>query len=262
MNYEIPYVCISHTGRCRRMNQDNFICDGTYRELNEGADDPGQDPFVVSGSLYPERSAMLGVFDGMGGEECGEVAALLAAKEAAQSARDSEPAASLLSLCQRANSRICCYAGQNGVPAMGTTAALLSFDPESITLCNIGDSKILRFSDRGAQQLSVDHICAVPYGMKPPLSQNLGIPPTEMQIEPYTGKLDYRSGDVYLICSDGLTDMVSVDEITQVISGTIRIPADENTLEAAARQLLELALEGGGRDNITVILCGIVSRAA
>ncbi len=301
MNYEIPYICVSHIGRRRNMNQDNFICDGRYFKFvtdpdgSVSADEAlaaafaaydaaagrekeptDAEPLVITGCLTSDRPALLGIFDGVGGAEHGEAASLLAAEEASEVSLSGDAEEELLSLCGRANARICRFADRNGIMSTGTTAAVMAFAQEEMALCNIGDSKIFRYSDREAEQLSVDHVCAAPYGLKAPLSQCLGIPPTEMLIRPYSTKLDYRAGDMYLICSDGLTDMVPLEEITgvladvdEVISGGRRRRAArrascrgrasdvENVLEASALYLLDQALEYGGRDNITLILCRI-----
>ncbi|MCD8157265.1 MAG: hypothetical protein LUD53_07575, partial [Clostridiales bacterium] len=121
-----------------------------------------------------------------------------------------------------------------------------------VAICNIGDSRIFRLSKGQMEQLSMDHVGVAPYGRKPPLSQNLGIPPTEMLIEPYAATAAYREGDIYLICSDGLTDMLSTNQIAQVLG--------QYPIETAAGCLLEKALERGGRDNITIILCRTEAR--
>ena len=83
-----------------------------------------------------------------------------------------------------------------------------------------------------------------------PLLQYLGIPETEMVIEPSFFTEEVRAGDVYLICSDGLTDMLSEERIVQIlISG--------DPPESLAEKLLGEALAAGGRDNITMILIRI-----
>ena len=87
-----------------------------------------------------------------------------------------------------------------------------------------------------------------PFGRKPPLLQYLGIPPEEMHLCPACGEWPCRAGDRYLICSDGLTDMLSLEEI----GAAAREPLDQ-----AARMLLDQALDRGGRDNITMILLEI-----
>ena len=95
----------------------------------------------------------------------------------------------------------------------------------------------------------MDHIAVAAFGVKPPLSQNLGIPPDELVIDPYFARGSYNDGDIYLICSDGLTDMVSADGITEVLVST--------PIEDAITKLLDKALANGGKDNTTIILCKI-----
>jgi protein phosphatase len=79
----------------------------------------------------------------------------------------------------------------------------------------------------------------------------LGIPETEFVIEPYITKASFKSGEKYLICSDGLTDMVSEDKISNIM-------AEVNNLTDCADALLNEALEAGGNDNITLILCELL----
>ena len=132
---------------------------------------------------------------------------------------------------------------------MGTTAALLVFGKTEIALCNIGDSKIFRFANDELEQISIDHYSVAAHGLKPPLSQNLGIPITEMIIDPHVAKGSYNDGDIYLLCSDGLTDMVTTDDMTQILINT--------RFEDTVNRLIERALENGGKDNITIIMCKV-----
>lgn len=245
MNYTVHYSCLSHAGKCRHMNQDNFICNGVFMD-----DRTGKLTFPLTGRLTRGHPALVGVFDGMGGEECGEIASLLAAQYAAEVFVGERPLEALLKFCKDANERICGYATEHQISKMGTTAALLAFTNSKITLCNIGDSKIFRFAEKKLEQISVDHCAASAYGTKPPLFQYLGIPPSELAIEPYVARGQYNDGDVYLLCSDGLTDMVITETITQIL---IKTEFDE-----AANKLLDKALENGGKDNITIILCKVM----
>lgn len=244
MKYRIHYSCCSHVGKCRSMNQDNFVCDGKYLDFSDE-----QMIFPLNGTLAHDHPSIIGVFDGLGGEECGEIASLITAKCAAETSIGKKPLDSLLEFCKNANEKICAYAEENDISAMGTTAALLAFSRTEIALCNIGDSKIFRFTGKKLEQISTDHYAVAAYGLKPPLSQNLGIPPSEMIIEPYVARERYNDGDSYLLCSDGLTDMVTVEAITQILI--------ETEFDKCVSKLQELALENGGRDNITIILCRI-----
>lgn len=244
MNYKIHYCCWSHVGKCRTMNQDNFICAGKFMDGNDESP-----TFPLTGYLTRGHPTLIGVFDGMGGEECGEVASLLAAQCASEVSIGEKPIEVLLKFCKDANERICEYASANEIVAMGTTAALLAFTNNEIALCNIGDSKIFRFADKKLKQISVDHYAVAVHGLKPPLSQNLGIPASEMIIDPYIARGQYNDGDVYLLCSDGLTDMVKSEDITQILV--------ETEFDDAVNKLLDTALENGGKDNITIILCKV-----
>ncbi len=242
-SYKVAYYCVSNIGRARKINQDNFIADGIYLKNHE------PEIQTIAGSFNGKTPCLLGIFDGMGGEEQGEAASLIASECASRVKIGEDPVSSLLRLCEEANQRICDYARENGVGSMGTTGAMLAFTKDQITLCNIGDSRIFRFADGALVQISVDHTAPYNYGGKPPLSQNLGIPPEEMRIEPYVAQGQYNNGDIFLICSDGLTDMVSEEDIIAILK--------EYSLDRAIAKLLNAALENGGRDNVTIILCKV-----
>lgn len=244
MHYSILYSCVSHIGNIRSINQDNFICDGRYMETTD--DDI---MFPLCGIKSSKGPSVFGIFDGMGGEECGEVASYIVAKSAATLEIGKDAVADLSQFCQKANIDICNYANENKISAMGTTVAMLTFTSSGVTLCNIGDSKIFRFCDGELEQISKDHVMVAAFGVKPPLSQNLGIPPTELLIDPYLAQGAYNDEDVYLICSDGLTDMVTTKEMAEVLAS--------KSIEEACIELLEKALSNGGWDNITIILCKI-----
>lgn len=239
MTYEIEYSCVSHIGRIRRQNQDNFVCVDTMQHYTaEGTDG------AIRGRVCSRQGVTFAVFDGMGGEECGEMAAYIAAGAMLQN-----PLASgdLIDCCMDANRKICSYAEAHDISCMGTTAAILRFDEDQIHLCNIGDSKIFVLTEDRFEQISQDHV-SIPIGRrKPPLSQHLGIPEDELIIEPYTACGKCRDGDRYLICSDGLTDMVSNARIEEIL----RSEGD------ATDALLRESLDSGGKDNTTFILLRI-----
>lgn len=244
MHYEIVYSCISHIGNVRKINQDNFICNGTYMET----EDP-EIGFPINGMVSTKGLTLFGIFDGMGGEECGEIASYISAKEASTIPIKKDGVLTLTDYCKQANTKICEYAENNDVLAMGTTAAMLLCSKDKITLCNIGDSKVFRFANGELEQISKDHVVISAFGTKPPLSQNLGIPPEQLLIEPYLSQGRYKNGDKYLICSDGLTDMLSLEEIKELL--------DSQSVEDITENLVNKALDNGGKDNVTVILLEI-----
>lgn len=246
MSYSVSYACISNIGKLRSINQDNFICDGIFADA--GCADKSS---PLAGSASVKNPVIFGIFDGMGGEQCGEIASYIAAKEAGEFSFMQDSVCALNEFCLKANRSICDYAQENLVSSMGTTAAMVLFSKKIITICNIGDSRIFRFSKGELNQISKDHVVMAQFGIKPPLSQNLGIPESVMIIEPYLSQGRYRNGDKYLICSDGLTDMLSENEISDIIS-------KGNVLESA-ESLVDMSLSKGGKDNITVILLEIKS---
>lgn len=244
MSYEILYSCISHIGNVRSVNQDNFICNGLYMKT-----DAPEIEFPLSGKVVSKEDTLFGIFDGMGGEECGEIASFIAANEALTTPLNRDGVLALTEYCKQANDKICEYAENNSVSAMGTTAAMLLFSKNEITLCNIGDSKILRISGGELEQISKDHVVISAFGTKPPLSQNLGIPSDQLEIEPYLSQGNYKNGDKYLICSDGLTDMLTLEELKELL--------EIHPTREVATNLVNRALENGGKDNVTVILLEI-----
>lgn len=249
----IRYQLRCHIGARRRFNQDNFLLDGVYlnpQKANSGA--------VLSGA-FKKLPQLVGVFDGLGGEECGEIASYIAASEFAKVRNFRSPGEDLMRLCRQINRSICEYANENGVLSMGTTAALLYISKRSFTACNVGDSRIYRYSHGKLIRLSEDHVTAAPLGGKPPLLQNLGVPESVLLIKPSVVTVKPEIGDVFLLCSDGLTDMVPDEKTEEIISS---LP-----LQEAADALLSEALANGGRDNISIMLVScvkssIIERAA
>lgn len=244
MEYSISYWCVSHIGNRRSINQDNFICDGRFMEVDHKNTD-----VPLCGVRSSGNASLFGIFDGMGGEECGEIASYIAAKRASLLKIGKDAVLDLAQFCAKANADICSYARENHVSAMGTTAAMLAFTDTRVTLCNIGDTKIFLLCGGRLEQISKDHVMFSASGIKPPLSQNLGIPPDEMIIEPYYAQGAYHDEDIYLICSDGLTDMVAMTTIADIL-------ASKPTGDATGK-LLEKALVNGGRDNISMIICKV-----
>ena len=217
----IEYSCACDIGLRRRANQDNFFCDGVYLPH-----DAAEEHFFRTGSIEGNLPRLFGVFDGLGGEERGEMAAFIAAEEAAAFDGKKVSAHGLGLLCRRINQRICTYAETHGIFSMGTTAAMLVFEEDRLFLCNIGDSRIFRLGNNGPEQLSMDHLASAPPGHKAPLSQNLGIPEDLMLIEPYIRELTYSIEEVFVICSDGLTDMVSFEEMWEIFKSCLDSQTD------------------------------------
>jgi len=210
----------------------------------------------LSGILDTASNPALCVFDGMGGEQQGEMAAYIAAKEfdSIYKAKDKDDAKTfLIDACTEMNDEICKYQKENHLRQIGATAAILMCGADGVYACNLGDSRIYHSHKGRLTQVSYDHIHFRVGERKAPLTQSLGIPEYEFTIEPYISKGLYRNRDRYLICSDGLTDMVNDDDIANVLRQNLNI-------KETVKILLNMSLDRGGVDNITIILCEIQTK--
>ena len=248
MSYIIRYATICQKGLVREKNQDNFWCMNEFLALeNEGADS------AINGMTKNDIIPAFAVFDGMGGEQAGEVASHIAASvfDAFYNENTKKQIKTfILDACEQMNLAICDYVKKNELQTSGSTVAILIFGKTEIIACNIGDSRIYQFSNQKLTQISYDHSEMSVTHRKAPLTQSLGIPKSEFIIEPYLAKGLYTSGDRYLICSDGLTDMVTDEQIEKIMN-------ENPDISQCAEILLQHALANGGHDNITIIICEV-----
>ncbi len=224
-----------------------------------------EDTFLV---LPPQR--VFAVADGMGGHAAGEVASRLAIDSIAQLRVPAESSPNelrdlLRAAVVRANQTI----GDDGEKivahsGMGTTLTALGItaDLRTAVLAHVGDSRAYRLRRGKLEQITRDHTWVqeqIESGALAPaqarahlysgvLTRALG---TQGEVDVDTEQLDIEPGDVYLICSDGLTGMVPDDSIAQILS-------DGVPLSVAADRLIEEANTHGGRDNITVVLVRVL----
>lgn len=254
MAYQIEYAYTCHIGKIRNNNEDNFWCCGDSLEAqNQGMS------HIRSGYIKQSEYPLLAVFDGMGGESCGEMAAFLAAEacgEHLKTAKDgirNDPEEFLNEICESMNQAICDYGRSNKINSMGTTAALLAFAEDAVYSCNLGDSRIYKSDSEKFYQISQDHVLGRSLFGKAPLTQYLGMEEENLQLEPSISRQEIKIGDRFLLCSDGITDMLSDGEIADILSRDIPVA---KTVEI----LVDRALKKGGRDNITVVLCEIMEQ--
>ena len=245
--YRIEYACINTKGKVRESNQDNFYAQGRYRYGTEKHND-----ISVFGSIEDKENSILAVYDGMGGESCGDMASLVAAGATVNfdkipgNGRDV-----LLTMAVKQNSLILEYAAFKKIDRMGSTLAAVRFSAEDMCFCNLGDSRIYKISPYGISRLSVDHTAKNYFEQKAPLTQYLGLPTDEFMIDPHITQEKYANGIKYLLCSDGITDMVDEKTIYDIVSSA-------NDLKSACAFLVEDALEAGGHDNITAMLFEVI----
>ena len=214
----------------------------------------------------PEQG-LLGVCDGMGGHAAGEIASSLASTTLSEqvSCCQATPGEALREGIELANNRIFEEQAQNPrYRGMGTTVSALWLSPRGKANCwmvHVGDSRIYRKNASGLKQITSDHSPVFRlyqqghlskdqmrrHPHKNLLDRSLGVMP---MVEPDVFETEAAVGDVFLVCSDGLTDELSDREILEILS--------ENPLEEAAGQLVAQANATGGRDNISLILIQIL----
>jgi protein phosphatase len=253
---------ITHIGRRKEKNEDSF---GIF-----GEDAPGLKLF--------KQGAFLVVADGLGGHTGGDIASKLAVSILRDLVKEDPPepdspnvdvvldAATLGFLPQiraamnRANASIFqtnCDLVQSGRP-MGTTLLSMLVEPRMAWIGNVGDSRAYHLRDGVILSRTEDHSWVdeqVKLGLmtrdeaekdkrKNLVTRSIGTHP-EMEVDTYRWLLS--PGDVVLLCTDGLVNMVRDSEIAAELARPV-------TAKAMAKRLVDLALAGGGKDNITVIV--------
>ena len=255
---KVESAAITHVGLVRNNNEDNYYINGKYKSDNSVTTEGSFDNKNRDSYLYA-------VCDGMGGEAHGELASLIAVSTLSKY-QETDIQYTITDYIQEANDHICDEIEKNAGKRCGTTLALLYIRKNMAISYNIGDSRVLFFRDGDLYQLSEDHTEAqrlVNMGVlteeeadshksRNKLTQHLGIFPEELAIKPYISeKVKLKKNDILLLCSDGLTDMVSADDIANILS--IR----DIDIISLVKRLTEAAETHGGKDNITVVVVKI-----
>ena len=233
---------VTDTGRRRLRNEDAFICE----------------------------PPLFAVADGMGGARAGEVAAGLAAAALEEAGSETRGAEGVAALIVEANKRIFERSLNDPRTAgMGTTvtAALVDAASGAVAIGHVGDSRAYLLREGALEQLTTDHSLVaelVESGVLTPeeaerhpqrsaITRALGTEPT-VEVDAFT--VQAEAGDLFLVCSDGLSVMISDDAVSSAIETADRDP------ERAADALVAAANALGGEDNITVVLFEIVDDQA
>lgn len=235
--------------------------------------DNNEDAFIAQ-KILKDQYVLACVIDGVGGYEGGEVAAQIA-KENILS-YFSIPSGDIVTMMKEAltvaNEKI--YEerqkGKNGNMACVLTMAIADVDKNKFYYAHVGDTRLYLFRDNSLVKITRDHSFvgfledsgrlseaeAMNHPKRNEINKALGFDPQMRTTADYveTGESPFLPGDILLLCSDGLSDMLSAKEITSILShGT--------TLEQRGRNLIEAANEAGGKDNITVALVHNNSKA-
>jgi len=252
-----------------KIDFDEITDTGRVREHNEDA--IGSDPEL----------GLMVLADGMGGYNAGEVASEIAVKTVRDMATEGanrenrdeiDPHSGLMrqsivlrDAIYRANKIIFQTAqSKTDCEGMGTTIVACMFFDNKISIAHVGDSRAYRMRDGNLEQMSLDHSLLqelVDRGFyseeeaqrstnRNYVTRALGVEPTvEVEVHEYSVLPD----DVYLLCSDGLSDMVEDEDIHLTIS------TFNASLDVVGKQLIELANDHGGRDNISVMLAQVIT---
>jgi PPM family protein phosphatase len=225
-----------------------------------GFTDPGrkrrrnEDSFVIEPPLFA-------VADGMGGAQAGEVASRLAAAAFREfhGADDLEPEERLAAIIQEGNRRIYERAADDAqVSGMGTTITAALIGGDALIIGHVGDSRAYRLRSGRFEQLTEDHSLvadlvrsgrltpeeADTHPQRSVITRALG---TDPEVDVDTFAVAVETGDLFLLCSDGLTTMVGDEDIRDLLAGA-------RDLEQAGKGLVKAANRAGGEDNVTVVL--------
>lgn len=207
--------------------------------------------------------------DGMGGHQAGEIASretveslLRAIPTLFRKKRELQPEEfqeEIKEVILETNSWIYHLAQENSdMHGMGTTLCCLTLYQNQAICIHVGDSRIYRFRDQECELLTQDHSLRKELAKRYHMDEEsgLGLPSkhvitraigTSAHVEPEINSFEINAGDTYFLCSDGLSDVVSEDEMTVILNKA-------TSAEEASASLVELALNHGGQDNITVVM--------
>ena len=219
--------------------------------------------------VFPEKQFYI-LADGMGGHNAGEIAAFKAVESMCASVAHVEKSDSIEDTCNllrsaiaAANEMVYTLSHQKkAYSGMGTTLSCFLLQNNALIYAHIGDSRLYRKRQK-LEQLTEDHSLRhamlineeQPSPDLPPLfcrnviTRAIG---THPYVIPDIGVIPLQEGDIYMLCTDGLTDFVSEEAISEALE-------QSTSLEHIASELVKLALEKGGNDNITVLLVKISS---
>lgn len=210
-----------------------------------------------------EQLHILAVADGIGGCAAGEVASSVALTEIEKSLEanleEGDIGNAVKEAVAKANKEIYLLSKENPEYAgMGTTLVMALIQQGKVVIANVGDSRAYHLSGGQIRQISRDHSVVqslIERGMiteeearhhpqKSSLTRALGVEP-QVEVDLYDTKL--KRGDILMLCSDGLTDSLSDEEINEVVRSV-------SNMDKACAELIRRANEKGGKDNITVVL--------
>ncbi len=259
MRYTIDAAVRNHIGKVRKNNEDNFYLNGSYLKRDQ----------MDAGGFFAEISSgkrqIYAVCDGMGGERKGEEAShhvterLLRLSDILNS--ESDVKTCINAFCDETNRSILQF-GQSG--HMGTTLVLVCFHEKGCEIAHLGDSRVYLLRDKQLTCLTTDHtevnrlqqmgLISEEEAKNHPdrnmLHKYLGMQNDELIFTPEYTPYQPQAGDRLILCSDGLTDMLTDAQIQDTVLSS-------RTVTTATKNLINNALDAGGRDNITAMVLSV-----
>ena len=258
MSVQVKFAARSEVGHVRTNNEDNLYCNGVFMTVSER-----ERPFFLSG--VTDAPCIFAVFDGMGGEDCGELASITAAQTLREHSRKIlrnviDPDKGACDFVEDANERLLDIMRTQAL-RMGTTLVMSVIGGASFSVYNLGDSRGFMVEKGRLVRVTDDHTVAeekarmgfITYEQAETsrerhiLTRCLGIYDDEVTISPAVyGPFSFADHSGGLMCSDGLTDMLAFKDIAAIMKNYPE-PAD------AVNSLVEAALMRGGKDNVTCL---------
>ena len=238
----LEVTAVTHRGSVREHNEDTVVVDGWIG--GDSMEAPRQSTHDFPGA------ALVLVADGMGGHVGGREASRRAAEEMIRLIPDTGADPDEVADALRAVNRevFDAAAAEPALRGMGTTVAGLVAMPERIVWFNVGDSRVYSVRQGFLRQLSVDDVPAWQGAGGSTITQALGGAGAYQEIHPHVGTETTRPGRRYLLCSDGLTDVVPLETIEGALSDDDR---------GFVGELKDRTLAAGAPDNVSVVLARV-----
>ena len=235
-------TALSHAGLVRDHNEDSLVI-GQWTLCAAETETPQTLVFPIASPL------VVAVADGLGGHPAGDVASSLVVRELARAGPTLDSEERLRDVLRGCNKALYDLAvDQPKFLAMGTTVAGVLLAADQVFAFNVGDSRVYTHGPDGLRQVSVDDSPPLAPGQEHTVlvTQTLGGGLSYADVEPHVSALPQSPDVRWLICSDGLSDLVP--------NGTLSDLLEESEDSRAAFQLWKAAIEAGGHDNITLAL--------
>lgn len=243
----VVVVGLTHVGLVRRRNEDAVLVGAWTSQSSDSG---------VERVVLPPSGGLVAVADGLGGHPDGHLASAAALRALIPWEGGADPA-DLAALVTSADDAVRAEAWQSGAVGMATTLVLVSFQPGAAVTANVGDSRCYVTDDDSLRQLSTDDTEVVTAfggsrGARTVLTQTLGRPARAGGgAAGHHVVTPTRPGQRFLLCSDGLWDVVPADVLEGEVTST-------SPLEDVAARLLGVALTLGASDNVTLVLAEVL----